>query len=271
MGRTKKCTQISKSVETNQNVLSDNIPECDENIPKCDEIENNNIIDIGSLKKKEKMLYDVLNDFFAKCDNKEITTIIDIINGKYKISLRFLDWFVTRYCHLYKTSIQINNPHNKEQDFNINISYKAQLKSFKKKCFDPFKRKNKFYYSFNRTDTQYFILTTLGQLNFFKWALGFGIIKYVEDNFDKINGKINYVNSFFKKNTIDNNTLSLISSDELKSKTSGFDTNTSNTSILSVECNLSCSNINVNSSSKISKKKSHNYNPIVSRNIFVEL
>lgn len=267
MGRTKKCTQTSKSIETNK------VVSC-ENKTKCEEVENNNIIDISCLKKKEKMLYDVINDFFAKCDEKEIAIVIDIINGKYKISLRFLDWFVTRYCHLYKTSILINNPHNKEQDFNINISYKAQLKSFKKKCFDPFKRKNKFYYSFNRNDTQYFILTTLGQLNFFKWALGFGIIKYVENNFDKINNKINHVNSFFKKNTIDNSTLSLISSDELKSKSSSLDINllnTSNTSILSDESNLSCLNMDVCSSSKVLKKKSYNYNPIVSRNIFVEL
>ena len=264
MGRTKKYTQTSKSIETNS-IMSN------ENISKCDEVDNNNIIDIISLKKKDKMLYDVLNDFFAKCNDGEITTVIDIINGKYKISLRFLDWFVTRYCYLYKTSIEINNFHNKEQDFNINISYKAQLKSFKKKCFDPFKRKNKFYYTFDRKNSQYIILTTLGQLNFFKWALGFGIIKYVEDNFDKINSKINYVNSFFKKNTIDNTTLSFISTDELKSKSSGFDINTSNTSILSDECNLSSSNTNINLLSKLSKKKSHNYNPIVSRNIFVEL
>lgn len=271
MGRTKKYTQESKTMETNQ-IMS----KCDENISKCDEVENNNTVDISSLKKKEKMLYDVLNDFFSKCDDKEIMTVIDIINGKYKISLRFLDWFVTRYCYLYKTSIQINNPYNKEQDFNINISYKAQLKSFKKKCFDPFKRKNKFYYTFDRKNTGYIILTTLGQLNFFKWALGFGIIKYAEDNFDKINSKINYVNSFFKKNIIDNTTLSFVSSDEIKSKLSGFDinstntsnpSNTSNTSILSVESNLATSNTNIN----LSKKKSHNYNPIVSRNIFVEL
>lgn len=280
MGRTKKYTQTTKLIETNKIMPTksndDNNNNHNHNILNY-EVENNNIIDINSLKKKEKMLYDVLNEFFAKCDEKEIKTVIDIINGKYKISLRFLDWFVTRYCYLYKTSIQINNTYNKEHDFNINISYKAQLKSFKKKCFDPFKRKNKFYYTFDKNNNQYLILTTLGQLNFFKWALGFGIIKYVEDNFDKINNKINYVNSFFKKNIIDNSTMSLISSDELQSKSSSIDinllntSNTSNTSNLSDSTELSNSNIEINLSSKVSKKKSINYNPIVSRNIFVEL
>ena len=278
MGRTKKYTRTTKLIETNQIMHTKSNDDNNNNHNNHNilnyEVENNNIIDINTLKKKERMLYDVLNEFFAKCDEKEIKTVIDIINGKYKISLRFLDWFVTRYCYLYKTSIQINNPYNKEEDFNINISYKAQLKSFKKKCFDPFKRKNKFFYTFDKNNNQYLILTTLGQLNFFKWALGFGIIKYVEDNFDKINNKINYVNSFFKKNIIDNSTMSLISSDEIQSKSSSVDINllnSSNTSNLSDSSESSNSNIEINSSSKVSKKKSINYNPIVSRNIFVEL
>lgn len=286
MGRTRKYTQTTKLIETNKTISNKSNQsyennesivnlENNKNTLNCEEIENN-IIDISNLKKKEKMLYDVLNDFFVKCNEKEIETIIDIINGKYKISLRFLDWFVTRYCYLYKTSIQINNQYNKEQDFNINISYKAQLKSFKKKCFDPFKRKNKFYYSFAKNIMNYSILTTLGQLNFFKWAICFGIIKYVEDNFDTINNKINYVNSFFKKNIIDNNTLSNVSSDELKSKLSNLSnisntkdsTDTSNESNLS---DLSNSSIGNNLSSNMIKKKSQSYNPIVSRKIFVEL
>jgi len=298
MGRTRKYTQTTKLIETNKtmptnNNQNDKSYENNKNTLNYEEIENN-IIDICNFKKKEKMLYDVLNDFFVKCNEKEIETIIDIINGKYKISLRFLDWFVTRYCYLYKTSIQINNKYNKEQDFNINISYKAQLKSFKKKCFDPFKRKNKFYYSFAKNVMNYSILTTLGQLNFFKWAISFDIIKYVEDNFDTINNKINYVNSFFKKNIIDNNTSSLIYSDELNSKLSNI-SNTSNTSNVSNtsaisntstisnlpntkdllntsnKYNSSNSNTENNLSPNMSKKKAQSYNPIVSRKIFVEL
>lgn len=271
MGRTKKYmsdTIPKPLIESNNsnNIIDNNIIDI-------------NIIDINSFKKKEKMLYDVLNDFFYKCSEDEIKTIIGIINGKYKISLRFLDWFVTRYCYLYKTSIQINNNYNKEEDFNINISYKAQLKSHKKKCFDPFKRKNKFYYSFKKNNFNYSILTTLGQLNFFKWALSYNIIDYVEKNFNTINNKINYVNSFFKKNIIDNNTLSLVSSDELKSKLSNSQDNLSDSNINnnSDSNDLSNSKDNLSNSSidnnlkYSSKKKIQSYNPIVSRKILVEL
>ncbi len=254
MGRIKKnikliCDDFSDNTlncidESNINNNSLNINNNSLNIN--DDLTNVNI-DVFDFKKKEKMLFDVINEFFKKCSNEDIFKIIDIINGKYKISLRFLDWFVTRYCYLYKTSISVNNNYNKEQNFNINISYKAQLKSFKKKCFDPFKRKNKFYYSFNTANDDK-ILTTLGQLNFFKWALSYDIINYVENNFNVISDKILHVNSFFKKIIIDDNTHSLISSDV-----------------------SSCSDLNNNLPYKSNNKNILHYAPIVSRNILVEL
>ena len=150
--------------------------------------------------------------FFSQCKVEEVKMVIDIINGNHLISLRFLDWFVTRYCYLYKLSIPIDNPYNKEKTSNVNISYKAQLKSFKKRYFDPFRRKNKFNYNFNNYKLD--ILTTLGQLNFFRWVLSFDIIKYVEENFDTINKKITHVNSYFKKNIIDTNSITLTTSEE---------------------------------------------------------
>ena len=297
MGRTKKNITIStiKNNITDTNTIYTNTT--DTRTIDTSTIDTNiidtNIIDISKFKKKEKMLYDVVNDFFNKCSKEEIYKIISIINGKYKISLRFLDWFVTRYCYLYKTSIPINNNYNKEQDFNINISYKAQLKSFKKKCFDPFKRKNKFYHSFDLSlkntntntntntdidtdtnkDISNTILTTLGQLNFFKWALSFDVINYVENNFDKINGKILYVNSFFKKNIIDNSTLSLVSSDELKTKISNINSCIdsyidSDNSINQIK---SKKKLNIENNSSLETKKNIYSYPIVARNIFVEL
>ncbi len=170
------------------------------------------IINTNKFNKKEKMLFEVLNNFYNKCDIKEIELVIEIIDGNHKVSLRFLDWFVTRYCYLYKLSINVNTPHIKNQETNINISYRAQLKSVGKKKFDPFRRNKKFFYNFGCHDIC--ILTTLGQLNFFKWVLSYGIINYVNDNFDIINEKINHVNMHFKKHIIDSNSLSITTSDD---------------------------------------------------------
>ena len=71
--------------------------------------------------------------------------------------------------------------------------YKAQLKSYKKKNFDPFRRDRKFYYSYDQLDDTKKVLTTLGQLNFFKWAISNKIIDYVEKHYEDINrSMINY-------------------------------------------------------------------------------
>lgn len=252
---------------------------------------NNDIITLNDFKKKEKMLYEVLNDFFKKCSLEEVQMIIQIIDGEHAISLRFLDWFVTRYCYLYKLSINVANLYNKEQNFSINISYKAQLKSFKKRYFDPFRRKKKFIFQHEKHNLN--ILTTLGQLNFFRWALSYDIIKYAENNYKNINSKITYVNSYFSKN-IDTNSLTISTSEEVENKKKEINSISSETENLSEYKKLSQNDINLimdinNSelsinnvlrnkkikSSKIFKELKnsqpiHKY-PQVSRNISIEL
>jgi hypothetical protein len=158
------------------------------------------IIDISKLRGKEIWHYSMLEKFFSLCELTQIQKMIDIINGNHLISLRFLDWFVTRYCYLYKNTINISNQFCKQNNFNINISYKAQLKSFTKKYFDPFKRKKKFYFVFDNIETQF--LTTIGQLNFFRWAITNDIITFTEINYRTIVLNYDHVNSFFKKHIL---------------------------------------------------------------------
>lgn len=210
------------------------------------------LITVDDFKKKEKMLYDVLNNFFNQCTIDEIKMIIDIINGEHSISLRFLDWFVTRYCYLYKLSIPINNLYNKEQNFNINISYKAQLKSFKKRYFDPFRRKKKFNFLFNKHKLS--ILTTLGQLNFFRWILSYDIIKYTENNYDNINCKMTHVNSYFNKNIIELNSLTIGTSDNKTDITNNIDNSSVNYNLEKYQSDQSNQSNQLNQSNKNIKK-----------------
>jgi hypothetical protein len=75
--------------------------------------------------------------------------------------------------------------------FDVRISYKSQLKSYKKQYFDPFRRKKKFNYNF---DNGLSMKTTLGQLNFFKWAFMNNIIGYVDKNLKQISKEIKVAN-----------------------------------------------------------------------------
>lgn len=153
------------------------------NIPDIETIE---------LSKKETFYFKIIDKFYRQLTFKKIDMMIQIIEKKTKISLRLLDWFVTRYAHKNKISYELDKDDDKDnfdgkldKKFNVHISYKAQLKSFKKRYFDPFRRRKKFKYYFDK-DMKKILCTTLGQLNFFKWAFSNNVIEYVENNYNDI-------------------------------------------------------------------------------------
>lgn len=135
---------------------------------------------------KEKYHFNRINDFFLPLDRDKINKMIDIIDGKSNISLRLLDWFVTNYSRQNNIGYFIES-HGEKDYFNVNINYKAQLKSYKKVYFDPFRRTKRFNYKYDPNDSTKKLETTICQLNFFKWAISHGIIDYVESNFVDIN------------------------------------------------------------------------------------
>ena len=152
---------------------------------------------IPKLNIRQKLIYDKLLIFFTK---DKIELLIHILNGKSKISLRIIDWFVTNYTK--KNNIIINNRKKinkslinktkkilfEEEQFNIYLNYKRQLKAYSKKNFDPFCRRERLNFYYNNDD---FIITTVGQLNFFKWAIVNNIITYINNNIDIIEKDMN--------------------------------------------------------------------------------
>ena len=68
-------------------------------------------------------------------------------------------------------------------DINVFLNYKAQLKSFSKKQFDPFCRRERISFKYNENDS---VVTTVGQLNFFKWSIENDILKYIGNNLKDI-------------------------------------------------------------------------------------
>lgn len=138
--------------------------------------------------QKQLCYYKMVDRFFKKTQVDIIKKMVDIINANSIISLRVLEWVVTKSN---KKAVNIKIGDN--EYFSINIMYKAQLKSYKKKNFDPFRRDRKFYYLYDQNDDTKKVLTTLGQLNFFKWAISNKIIDYVEKHYEEINrSMINY-------------------------------------------------------------------------------
>tara|TARA_B110000914_G_C15507208_1_gene468900 strand:+ start:221 stop:718 length:498 start_codon:yes stop_codon:yes gene_type:complete len=139
---------------------------------------------------KEKLLLQSLHIFFNNIDNQR--KILIVLNSKTKVSLRLLDWFVTNYAKHNSITICDKINKSKKKYCFVHLEYKAQLKAYSKKNFDPFCRRNRihFYFSNDR-----FIETTVGQLNFFKWAIQHKIIDYLSENVKEIENDMNSVNN----------------------------------------------------------------------------
>jgi len=152
-----------------------------------------------NITSKQALLIIPITKYFS---NKYLLNkLISILKGE-SISLRLIDWFVTNYCKKYNVLYNMNDfndPNIKnvqtdeqKQSFDnfiiVHNNYKGQLKAYSKKNFDPFCRRNRirFYYE----DSKYFI-TTVGQLNFFKWAFETHIIDYINNHLKSIEDDMN--------------------------------------------------------------------------------
>lgn len=182
---------------------------------------------VDLINTSNDLLLNSLNSFYSNNDDYKLI-LKKIINGKHELSLRMIDWLVTRFAKSNNIIYWINDndndnkiyyylPDNDEKIKNdkfkkitLYLDYRAQLKSFKKFNFDAFRRHKRIFFKINDKTDEY-IETTIGQLNFFKWAFNNKIINYAIEN-----QKIIYENmskfSYKKqiKNNSSNNKNSLI-------------------------------------------------------------
>jgi hypothetical protein len=82
--------------------------------------------------------------------------------------------------------------------FKVYHRYKLQLKAYSKRKFDSFCRWERISIPFAENSQ---MLTTIGQLNFFKWAIDNHILEYIEANYEDIEKDMNSRNSSSRRNT----------------------------------------------------------------------
>ena len=128
------------------------------------------------------LLLGKLLEFYKKDWN--LDRMLSIINGNSRISLRIVDWFATNYA---KKNYTVYN-RDETSRFKVYIDYKLKLKAYSKRRFDPFCRWDRITIPYNDTSL---IQTTIGQLNFFKWALENGVIDYIDNNYISIENDMN--------------------------------------------------------------------------------
>jgi hypothetical protein len=151
--------------------------------------------------RQNELLLSKLVSYYSEDGYERLDRILKILNGEAAISLRIVDWFVTNYS---KQKFIVYDLQSGKR-FKVYNDYKLKLKAYSKKRFDPFCRWDRVMIPYKNGQC---IQTTIGQLNFFKWALENEIIDYIDQEYDTIERDMNSRNSTSKNKTggVDNKT-----------------------------------------------------------------
>ena len=156
------------------------------------------VLRVTRVNTQNDLLMKNLMEFYSNRDY--LYKMMRIINGESNISLRIVDWFVTNYAKEYYTVYDLQVPgssgENVSTRFKVYNDYKLKLKAYNKKRLDPFCRWERISIPY---DDDNYMETTIGQLNFFKWAIETKIIEYIESNYGVIERDMNNRNSTSKR------------------------------------------------------------------------
>lgn len=130
---------------------------------------------------KPELVISSLQKFYSS--HPEIDKVITYLNGEAQLSLRIIDWFVTKYSRKNFVRYPLNG-----QEFLVYLSYKGQLKAYSKQYFDPNCRRERIMFKIPGHES---FTTTIGKLNFFRWALESNILNYIEEHEEEIRSGYN--------------------------------------------------------------------------------
>lgn len=127
------------------------------------------------IEAKHEVLLRSVQAFYAEDGQFELFR--DVVTGKSNMSLRVLDWLVTNYAKK-RNVVYTLKLRERDVAFNMFLEYKSQLKAYSKRFFDPFCRRGRVEHRG--------VQTTCGQLNFFRWALQYGVLEFAREHHDEI-------------------------------------------------------------------------------------
>ena len=125
---------------------------------------------------RRELLVSSLQKFYTTLE--DFDSVVQTMQGNGPYSLRLIDVFVTNYSKKYNTTYMLNG-----QEFVVYLNYKSQTKAYSKKLFDPFRRHECILFQAGNREP---FITTVGQLNFFRWAHEKGVLKYIEEHVEDI-------------------------------------------------------------------------------------
>ena len=128
--------------------------------------------------RRELLVMSLVKYYNGIKDKIVLKKLVDTMQGNGAYSLRLIDVFVTNYAKKHNTAYMLDG-----QEFLVYLNYKSQTKAYSKKLFDPFCRHDRIIFQCEGVDD---FLTTVGQMNFFRWAHEKGILDYIAAHVEDI-------------------------------------------------------------------------------------
>lgn len=152
---------------------------------------------------KQDQVVSWLQEFYSVPGNLE--KLLPILQSTSEISLRLVDYFVTNYAKKTNVSFMQAGRH-----FLVYFNYKRELNAYSKRLFDPFCRRERIMFQARGVEA---FVTTVGQLNFFRWFIEKEILEFITANREAIEKDMN---STLKQHyTRSNSTVSTSAADSL--------------------------------------------------------
>lgn len=148
------------------------------------------------LVSREDVLLRSLVAFYTETP-ENLRILSSVSKQKTEISLREIDYTITNYNCNNKIIYRLKSG----KSFNMALDYKNQLHGFSKKCFDPFCRRQRLFVPFEPNSEgrivpvalsadeidqykqrQDGVVTTIGQMNFFRWAITNEVLDFCRNN-----------------------------------------------------------------------------------------
>lgn len=142
--------------------------------------EEDAVIEPSAMDHKMCLLLSALQNWYSQGDRMNV--LMSVLGKDSTISLRMLDWLVTNFSR--KTNVHYDDKRvdNHSDTFNVFMSYKTQLRAYSKRRFDPFKRRDRILFEMGG----HRLVTTVAQLNFFKWAIENGVVTFAAEHAKEI-------------------------------------------------------------------------------------
>jgi hypothetical protein len=144
-------------------------------------LERRSVTAKNRIQCKQDVVITWLQEFYTHPGN--LDALLPILKGESPISLRLIDYFVTNYAKKNNTSYMEQN-----RQFLVYFYYKRELNAYSKRLFDPFCRRERILFQARGHEP---FVTTVGQLNFFRWAIEKGILAYIAEQRETIEKDMN--------------------------------------------------------------------------------